>query len=361
MKIAIVHEWWTKFGGSENVTMEIAKLFPSADIWVLYKELGFEDNFTRAENFRESWLNHVPGHQNKKLSVALSPLAYRSLLFKKYDLVISSSHNFAHTVKFPRSKNTRYFSYVHSPSRTIWLPEIDSRSKIVNQSATRHLLKGIDTSLGSHVNHLAVNSNEVRNRVSEFWRRDSLVIHPPVDVSFQDFKLEQGSVIQKNSFLLSAGRFVPYKNHDFAIRLAAKLNLEIKVMGGGEDEQRLRNLASDLKADVEFIINPNREKWLETLAMARFLIFPAHEDFGITPIEAMMLGTPVLALAKGGALDYIIDGVNGRFYYGDESSEVLGEFLNETFDEKKIKESVEKFKPIEFRTKFVNWISDSSN
>ncbi|MEY4433667.1 MAG: hypothetical protein RLZZ44_1801 [Bacteroidota bacterium] len=360
MRIAIVHEWWAKYGGSENVADSIADLFPEAEVFCLYVDSNLNLSSLRP-NVRQSWISLIPYHENRKIAAALSILAYRTLSFNYFDLVISSSHTFAHTVRFPRSQNTTYLSYVHTPARSLWVNEIDGRAEIAGMSLVRPALKQLDKLLGSHVNGIAANSEEVKNRISLFWNMESEVITPPVDLNFSLFNfLDRVSdfPFRKDDYIVSAGRFVEYKNHDFAIRVAARARIPIVIMGSGPMEKELRELAKSMSVQCHFEIGPSRERWLNILKNARAMLFPAHEDFGITPVEAMGLGTPVIALSKGGALDYMQDEVNGKLIGALNldlfSEELIRLNIN---DRSKIISSVAKFDKSLFQVKFKNWVN----
>ena len=274
-------------------------------------------------------------------------------------MVISSSHTFAHTVKFPNSPKATYLSYIHSPARVIWSPEIDNRA-----SARLNLLRGplkiLDKSLGKHVEGIAANSTEVASRVEKYWGKNSTVIYPPVDLDLTGVTSfeSQASPFPFKEFLISAGRFVEYKNHDFVIDVAASLKMPLVVMGSGPLENSLRDKANRVGANVHFEIQPDRDRWKFLLHGALALIFPVHEDFGMTPIEAIACGTPVYALGKGGALDYIVDGVNGWLIPNLVVEEFATTILNHSdLPVDRLVESVSKFSTAHFRENFSDWIS----
>jgi len=305
---AVVHEWWARFGGSEKVAFEIHQAIPSSELWAMYIDKENEPSL----KISESWFSRIPKHESRIFSAAMAPLIYRTLSKKKFDLVISSSHTFAHTVKLSKSIDARYLSYIHTPSRAIWSPTIDDRSPISNELALR-MLRKLDRQLGAHVVSYAANSTEVANRIRNFWNRDSHVIHPPVNIYTGSLTNLPGENLPfpERQYLISAGRFVAYKNHDFSIRLAAKARLPIVVMGSGELRKSLMQLAQDLGVEAHFEIAPNQDRWRYLIANALCFLFPVHEDFGMTPVESLSLGTPVIAFAKGGALDFMNHGVNG--------------------------------------------------
>ncbi len=359
MKIAVVHEWWAKFGGSESVAAEIASLFSERDLWALYCDQNVDKSLISNLNIHQSWLTKVPKHENRQIAAALAPFAFRTLSTRKYDLVISSSHTFAHTVKFPNSARATYLSYIHSPARVIWSPEIDSRASL-RLNLLRGPLQVLDMSMGKHVEGIAANSTEVASRVEKYWGKSSTVIYPPVDIELSNLTSYDGQISPYpfKEFLVSAGRFVEYKNHDFAIDVAASLNMPLVVMGSGPLETSLREKAMQVGANVHFEIQPDRTRWKFLLNGALAMIFPVHEDFGMTPIEAIACGTPVYALGKGGALDYIVDGVNGWLIPNLIVDEFANAILNHSAPPmEQLKASVSKFSIEQFRKNFSTWVS----
>lgn len=354
---AVVHEWWAKHGGSEKVTRAISLLFPASDLWSLYLDKDVDNEVRNSFSIKESWLKKVPGHEERIIAAALSPIVFRTLTAKKYDVVISSSHNFAHTVKFPNRKETIYLSYVHTPSRSVWTPDIDRRTRF-NVDPLRNTLKFMDKKMGSHVAAYAANSTEVANRIQKYWDRESIVIFPPVQPLAKDESATEQTCLPfpKGEYLVSAGRFVSYKNHQFSIKFAAELNMPLVIMGAGPKEQELRDLAESLRISVSFNISPNNNDWFAILENAYAFIFPVHEDFGITPIEAMSVGTPVIALGKGGAIDYIRDGLNG-FLVPELNLSDFAHALGRvgSLNKNEIALSTEKFSPANFNENFLKW------
>ena len=362
-RIAIVHEWWALHGGSENVANRIASLFPEAKVFCLY----IDDEAKESEfkfKIKESWVRNLPLHRNRSIAAALSLLAFRSLSFRKFDIVITSSHTFAHTTKFLNSRKALYLSYVHTPARTLWLPELDSRSKLLKVKAINAGIRKFDTYANKHVYAHAANSNEVAGRIQKFWKRDSKVIHPPVSLMGRcsDFELlKKSPYVKSKKYLISAGRFVEYKRHDFAIQLASTTNLPIVIMGAGPEEGNLRARAEDLGVKCEFVISPDTGTWNSFLQNAKCMIFPSFEDFGITPVEALSLGTPVVALNSGGSKDYIVDGVNGYLVNGLDVAEFTKAIHSiASLDPEEIASSSKQFSEEKFDSNFYDWVESSA-
>ncbi len=323
--VAVVHEWYSAVGGSERVFLAIADLVPHATRYVLWAEPGAVAGSLAPEPgavalepgavtgslaLTQSWLARTPLRRSKALALPVMPLVWRTLARKRFDVVISSSHAFAHTVRLGSPQHTRYLSYIHSPARYLWSPTFDGRGANPLFSGPRRMLQVADARLGRHVHAYAANSREVQSRVRRYWRRDATVIHPPVDVDFFAAALAADRD-QPRDYLLGVGRWIPYKNFDAMIAIAAAAGLPLVIAGSGPQEARLRRLAATVPVRVTFEVRPTRERLRRLYWGARALLFPAHEDFGIVPVEAQACGTPVVGLRRGGLLETVVDGETG--------------------------------------------------
>jgi glycosyltransferase involved in cell wall biosynthesis len=303
--VAIVHEWFGATGGSEQVFLSIGDTFPQARRFVLWQDPDAEPPVP----LQQSWLGRTPLRRSKALALPLMPVTWRTLTRRHFDLVISSSHAFAHTVRLGGA-DTVHLSYIHSPARYLWSPAFDGRGANPLLSVPRRALQAVDKRMSRHVNSYAANSQEVRGRIQRYWQRDAWVIHPPVDVEyFAAAPKEQRE--QPRDYLLGIGRWIAYKNFDLIIEIAAAARLPLIVAGSGPEEARLRKLAEKMPNQVTFETRPSRERLRELYWGARALLFPAHEDFGMIPVEAQACGTPVIGLARGGLLETVAEGTTG--------------------------------------------------
>ncbi len=238
--VALVHEWFSAAGGSESVFLHIADLLPHAERFVLWKE---RDAPAEGLRLRESWIASTPLRRSKPLALPLMPLAWRTLSRQRFDVVVSSSHAFAHLAKFGHRPDTRYLSYVHSPARYIWSPAFDGRGSGALLAGPRRALQAVDVRMSRHVHSYAANSLEVQARIQRFWGRDAVVINPPVDVGFYS-SAPVSQQQQSRDYLLGVGRFIGYKNFDLIIAIADAARLPLVIAGSGPDEAKLRRAAA---------------------------------------------------------------------------------------------------------------------
>lgn len=311
--VALVQEWFEATGGSENVFLAVNELLPHARSFVLWRDPDAD----QARHYQESWLARTPLRRNKALALPFMPLTWRTLTRERFDVVISFSHAFAHTVQIGDPRQTRHLSYVHSPARYVWSPGFDRRGSSPLLAAPRRLLQVADVRLSRHVHAYAANSAEVRSRIQRYWRRDARVIHPPVDVGyFADAPREVRE--QDRRYLLGVGRWVAYKNFDLMIEIAEAARLPLIIAGSGPQEAMLRRKAARASVPVTFEHRPPRERLRELYWGALALLYPAHEDFGIIPVEAQAAGAPVVGMRRGGLLETVIDGETGFLVDGTD-------------------------------------------
>ena len=308
--VAVVHEWFGATGGSEAVFLNIAELIPHAERFVLWS-----DHDVHRTDLQHSWMSRTPLRRSKALALPVMPLAWRTLTRRHFDVVVSSSHAFAHTVKMGSSAQTRYLSYVHSPARYIWSPDFDGRGAGRLLSAPRRILQRVDVRLSRHVHAYAANSMEVRDRIRRLWHRDAEVIPPPVDTEyFAGAPADQQS--QSRDYLLGVGRWIGYKNFDVMIEIAERAGVPLILAGSGPDEAALRRRAAMVRVPVQFEVRPDRARLRQLYWGAKALLSPAHEDFGIVPVEAQACATPVIGLDRGGLRETVVDGETGFLVAG---------------------------------------------
>ncbi|MEV4488558.1 glycosyltransferase [Micromonospora coxensis] len=354
--VALVHEWFGATGGSENVFLAIQEVLPDAKGFVLWRD----HDARRGLDLRESWLARTPLRRSKALALPLMPLTWRTLSREVFDVVISSSHAFAHTVKFRSSPDARYLSYIHSPARYLWSPDFDGRGSNGMLTVPRRVLQGADVRLSRHVDSYAANSREVQARIQRFWKRDARIIHPPVDVDY--FTDAPGAERQQDrAYLLGVGRWIPYKKFDLMIQIAEAARMPLVIAGSGPEEEALRRQAARTGVPVTFERQPSRQRLRELYWGAKCLLFPTHEDFGIIPVEAMACGTPVLGLRRGGVLETVLDGETGFLVDSEDPREyavMLGHV--DGLDRNRVQAHAARFSAAVFRANVASWVADAT-
>ena len=307
-KLAIAHEWLAVRAGSEKTFEAMAEAFPDADLYALTWDREADFDFG-GRPVTTTLLDRWPLLRDRReLALPLMSPAWKLIdVHDDYDVVLSSSHAFVRS--FPPARAATHFCYCHTPLRYAWVPDIDGRTEraIPGTGLALAALRKWDKSTAGNVDYFAANSTTVRDRIRECYGLDSVVIHPPVDTVYYDLPSEPG----ERSGALAVSRFVPYKSVRLAIEACAAASVPLTVAGKGPEEQSLRELATELKAEVSFEIQPSDERLRELYRTSSALVFPANEDFGIIPVEAQACGAPVVALDLGGARDTVVQGETG--------------------------------------------------
>jgi glycosyltransferase involved in cell wall biosynthesis len=306
----LVHEWLARTGGSERVFDRIVADFPGADVLCLWDETGGRGRYP-GRTVRETWLARTPLRHHKALALPLMPLAWAHQMHGAYDWAVVSSHSFAHHVRFSCSPGIRTVLYVHTPARYLWEPDLDARGGGHAARAAGPLLRGLDRRKAAEAHTVIANSHYVARRIERTWSRSAQVIHPPVEVgaiaAVADWRtrLDGPEAARMRAlpatFVLGASRFVPYKRLDLVIRAGEAVDLPVVLAGGGPEEARLRRLAAEARVPVHIVADPSDALLYSLYQRALVFVFPAVEDFGIMPVEAMACGTPVVVNAEGGA------------------------------------------------------------
>lgn len=312
-RAAVVHEWLTVPGGSEKVALRILGMLPGADLYAaIYAPEAFPELAGTA--VRTTFLDRIPGaRRHYQRLLPLMNAAYERLDLSHYDLVVSSSHSCAKNVL--TRPDTFHLCYCHTPMRHAWEPAKLDDERIgplarLLVPALLARLRRIDFEGAARVDRFVANSTHVANRIRKYYRRRAVVVHPPVDVE----PLLRRPRDPGDAYLV-AGRLVPYKRVDLAIRACSRLGRPLVVIGDGRDRERLEALAGP---GVTFLGHVDSPTLMRYMSSARGLLFPGEEDFGIVPVEAQAAGTPVIAYGAGGVRDSVIDGVTGVLF-GEQS------------------------------------------
>jgi len=311
MRVAIVHYWLIGMRGGEKVVEALCAMYPHADIFTHVYEPGAMSPTIRAHRVTTSFIGSLPrAARAYKSYLPLMPLALEQLDLRGYDLVISSESGPAKGVIPPAG--ALHVCYCHSPMRYVWNMFHDYRER--SGPLTRwlmpplsHYIRTWDAVSANRVHEFVANSRTVAQRLRSYYRRDSTVIHPPVDTT----SFASVSPAELGDYHLMVGELVRYKRPELAVQAFNRSGLKLVVIGGGEMLNELRAMAGPTVT----ILGPQPFASLQHhYARARALIFPGEEDFGIVPVEAMASGRPVVAFGRGGATETVIEGVTGTFF-----------------------------------------------
>ncbi|MFW6015705.1 MAG: glycosyltransferase [bacterium] len=360
LKVAIVHDWLTNFGGAERVIEAFCEIFPDAPIYTtVYNEENMAEYFP-PEKVRTSFMQKIPlstRYYTKMLS--MMPRAFESFNLSGYDIVLSSSSSCAKGVI--TGPDTMHVSYIHTPMRYAWDLYHDYYN---NSGLMTKLFMGItmpkirqwDVLNTFRIDHLIANSNYVKRRIKKYYRREATVIYPPVGTNVfvpGDRKIED--------YYLIVSRFVPYKRIDLAIKAFNELGKRLVVVGSGSEENYLKKIA---KSNIEFIGRISDQKLKEYFQRCKALIFAAKEDFGIIPLEAQACGRPVIAFGEGGALEtvkHLETGVHFKEQTVDSLIDAVNAFEKNHFDNSLIRNHAEEFSKKVFISELKQYIFSKYN
>ena len=374
MKVAIVHDYIKEYGGAERVLEALHEIWPDAPVFTsvyIPSFLGPHKKRFEKWNIKTSWLQFLP-FKSKLISPLrlITPFVFKSFDFSQFDIVIVSatgaySPNII-SVKRRATKDQRpiHICYSHTPPRYLygyatarnWKNNLFFR---VLGEIANHFLRLIDFKSSQNVDFFIANSKNVAGRIEKFYRKDSVVIYPSVDVD--SMKYEVSSIkgerkakysIRNTQYYLAGGRIARPKHTDLIIETFKKLDLPLVVFGrefGGVRSERLGVGSSNVK----FVGEVSDEEKIKLMASAKAFVFAAEdEDFGITPVEAMSVGTPVIAYGSGGVLESVVDGKTGLFFNNltiESLSSAIKQFNNLTINPKDCIKHAQKFSKERFK------------
>jgi glycosyltransferase involved in cell wall biosynthesis len=316
MKVALVHEWLDSYAGSERVLEQMLLCWPDADVFAVCDFLpDAERGFLQGKPVRTSFIQRLPFAQKRfRQYLGLMPVAVEQFDLSGYDLVLSNSHAVAKGVL--TGPGQLHIAYVNSPMRYAW----DLQHQYLRQSglerglkgaATRwllHRMRAWDQMSAARPDVLAANSTYIAERIQKTWRRESTVVHPPVDVEQFGFQAE------KEAHFLIASRMVPYKRVDLVVQAFARMpQHRLVVAGDGPDMPAVRAAAVGAP-NVEIRGRVPQAELVTLTQSARAFVFAAEEDFGIAMVEAQAAGTPLIAFGRGGARDIVQPGTTGLLF-----------------------------------------------
>ena len=358
MRVALVHDYLNQSGGAERVLKSFTEIFPDAPIFTLiYDAKGTNFEFAGKE-VKTSFLQKIPGSRKFHRAFALlMPLAIEHLDLSGFDIVLSDTECFGKGVL--THPDALHISYCHTPPRFLW------EGYQHNQRALPFFVKPFapfflsylriwDLQASRRVDTFLANSNFVAARIKKYYRRDARVIYPPV--SLNQFK----KPFKKEDYYLLLMRLVPYKRPEIVIEAFNRLGFPLKVVGDGPLLPKLKTMAHK---NIEFLGAKPHTEVASFFGKAKALVFPQEEDFGISALESCASGTPVIAFGKGGATEILKEGVSGVFFH-QQTPEALVQavknFQKKRFDDKIIRESVNKFDETRFKQEVLEVIKSSN-
>jgi glycosyltransferase involved in cell wall biosynthesis len=356
-RVAIVHEWLTIPGGSEQVVLELLDMFPSAELFTsVYDPTPWPAAITERP-VHASALNRVPGasrHYPKLLP--LMDRAFRSFDLSRFDLVLSSNHACAKNVRTPPS--ALHVCYCHTPMRYAWEEgfldgeDVGRLTRLALPLLLRRLRRQ-DLAGAAGPDLFVANSQHVAERIRRYYGRSAEVVHPPVAVE-HFLGLERADSDSDSDFYLVFGRVVPYKRVDLAVAACARLGRRLKVAGDGRALAGIRAESSGLGGieRIEFLGRVEETERDRLLTQARALLFPGEEDFGIVPVEAQAAGVPVIAYGTGGATESVLDGRTGVLFAEQDAAglaQAIERFERLELDERQVRANAQRFGRERFR------------
>ncbi len=367
-RVAIVHDWLPLIGGAERVLEQLLKLYPEADVFTLFNFLDEKDaGFLAGRKITTSFVQNAPfARKHYRNYLPLMPVAIENFDLSSYDLVVSSSSAVAKSVL--TGPDQLHVCYCHSPMRYAW----DLQEEYLNQtgigsgiksSLVRYLLHRIriwDAVSSNRVDAFIANSGYIQRRIKKTYRRESTVIHPPVDVDRFQIKTE------KENFYLAASRQVPYKRIDLIVQaFSAMPDKRLVVIGDGPEHSKVRALAGSAP-NIEILGYQGDAVMVDYMRRAKAFVFAAQEDFGILPVEAQACGTPVIAFGKGGACETVLDKYTGLLFAQqtiESLTDAVARFerLQNNFDAAQIRKHATSFSAERFRAEISRFVKQQQH
>jgi glycosyltransferase involved in cell wall biosynthesis len=366
MKVALIHDHLAQDGGAEKVLKVFAEMFPASPIYTLLCEQENVDKYYKDRKIDTSIIQKLPGGvKHYQWYMPFMPMAVEFFDLSEYDVVLSDSSSFAKGVI--TKPETLHIDYCHTPTRYVW----SDTHQYINELKYNKFFKKIislllnyiriwDRQAADRVDLFIANSKTVQRRIEKYYKRDSTLIYPPVDTeqySLSAELLDEGMRAEK--YFLIGCRLAPYKRVDIVIKAFKDMpDKKLKIFGSGVDLKRLQGLAEGA-ANIEFLGRVEDSNLAKLYRNAQAFIHPQEEDFGISPVEAMACGCPVIAYRKGGATETIIEGQTGIFFDEQKKDAIVAAvkaFRRQDFDENEVRAQAEKFSTAEFKKKIKEFI-----
>jgi len=366
MKIAFVYDRINKFGGAERVLQTLHQIWPHAPIFTaVYNPKT--SSWAKNISIKPSFLQKFPlAKTHHEFYPWLTPLAFESFNFDSYDVVISVTSAEAKAIL--TKPTTLHLCYCLTPTRYLWSHQQNYQNNpglgIWNNiakfvfSKTKNYLQQFDLIASSRPDAYIAISQTVQKRIKQYYHRSSVIIHPPVNIKKFSQKSKSKYQIPNTKYYLLVSRLTPYKKTDLAIKAFNKLKKNLIIVGSGRERKRLSAIAG---STISFADQVSDQKLINLYQHCQALIMPQEEDFGITAVEAMSAGKPVIAFNKGGAVNTIIHKKTGILFSAqtvDSLSLAVKQFMSSAWDSKIIKNQAKKFNQLIFKNKIKIFVEE---
>lgn len=356
-KIALIHDHLVQDGGAEKVLKALYEIFPQAPIFTIVYDRQGTNKFFNDKVVKTSYLQNLPwGVKKYQCWLSLMPSAIEHQQLMDYDLVISSAASFAKGVI--TNPTAKHVCYCHTPTRYLW----NDSHNYLRELKTAWLVKKIlpvtlnklriwDRLAADRVDYFIANSQTVAQRIKKYYNRDAAVIYPPVETT----KFYTSNA--PKTYYLAGGRLVPYKRFDLVVKAFSRLGIPAKIFGIGPELKYLKKIA---KPNVEFLGRISDDQKAKLYAECIAYINPQEEDFGITTIEAMAAGRPVIAYRRGGATETVIENRTGEFFdeqIWEELADRILRFEPAKYNPEIIKQHAENFCERKFQENIRNFLN----
>lgn len=356
VRYALVHDWLTVPGGSEDVFREVCELYPGTVYTSQWDASRIK--FLAGREVKTSVVQRLPLALKKHyLYAPVLPFVYRRFGLGDYDVVLSDSHSFAHAVR--KRAGALHVCYYHTPARSLWVPEVDDRASTGKLAWLKKLiargLKRMDLQSSRNPDVIFANSKTTAERIRKFYGREvDAVIYPPVDVR----KWLDVPRVSEDEGLLYWGRLIRYKRVDLAIEAAIRTGQKLNIVGSGPAEAELRAMAAGHENIVFHGRLPDADL-KRLMSRCRAFVFPAYEDFGIVAVEALAAGLPVVAFGAGGASESVLPQFGVLFH--EQTPEAVTEAVRSLdgreFDREAMREHAMRFDSGRFREEYAREVA----
>ena len=359
MKIALVHDFLVQDGGAERVLKVFHEIWPDAPTFTLLYDPSRMGELFRGKDVRTSFLQRMPfALKRYKWFMPLMPMATERYNLNEFDVVLSSTSAFAKGII--TRPETLHVCYCHTPTRYLWSDTHSYTAELGLPGPVKKLVPFMLTNIrvwdrqaADRVDRFVANSKTVQRRITKYYKRDSDLIHPPVETHrFSVARLP-------GNYYVAGGRLVAYKRFDIVVRAFNKLGIPLKIFGEGPERARLQEMS---KKNIEFVGKVGEREKADLYRNALAYIHPQEEDFGITAVEAMASGRPVIAYRKGGAVETVIENETGVFIEEQNWEELANQIIRfdaAAFDPQKIRAHAEQYDVVEFKRKMKAYVESA--